>query len=272
MVKRRNHEVPKGLLKNWLGRAGSEEGLHHIVLSSGDIRFEKGREAKFAITEHIYVPERVNGERDDWLENWFSIDENGLAAFSQSAAAGTLASFTNEKLINQAIRACIALGHRSAYGMFMTMSAMEAVNGSLHETAVANVLHSIGQKFRVFSTWQFMVLYDLPVPLLISERPFLDFTSRGQNMVAMPLGPRSLMLGTPNDNPSVSKIQLRVGPAAPEHHRIAKMHNHASVEMARQWIVAESRAELDAVHSELTTEKVLSRRRTDRVILGNVSG
>jgi hypothetical protein len=199
-------------------------------------------------------------------------DENGLAAFSQSAAAGTLASFTNEKLINQAIRACIALGHRSAYGMFMTMSAMEAVNGSLHETAVANVLHSIGQKFRVFSTWQFMVLYDLPVPLLISERPFLDFTSRGQNMVAMPLGPRSLMLGTPNDNPSVSKIQLRVGPAAPEHHRIAKMHNHASVEMARQWIVAESRAELDAVHSELTTEKVLSRRRTDRVILGNVSG
>jgi hypothetical protein len=270
MGKRRNHEVPKGLLKNWLGSEGSDEGLHHIDLADGELRFEKGREAKFAITEHLYVPERVNGGRDDALENWFSIDENGLAPFARSAAAGTLATFTSEKLINQAIRACIALGYRSAYGMFMAMSVLEPLTASRHEAAVANVVRSIGQKFRVFSTWQFLVLYDLPVPLLISERPFQDFTPRGLAMVAMPLGPRALMLGRPPDHPSGSKMQLGVGPAAPEHQRIAKMHSQASIKMARQWVVAESRAELKAVQSELTPEKVLTRRRTDRVILSGV--
>ncbi len=75
-------------------------------------------------------------------------------------------------------------------------------------------------------------------------------------------------------------MKLGVGPATPEHEpiantpeheRIAKMHNHASVEMARQWVVAASRAELEAVRAELTPEKMLTRRRTDRVIVSHVN-
>lgn len=267
MVKRRNHEVPKGLLKSWIGQEGGKDGLHYIDLSTGALCFERGREASFAITDHIYVPERANGERDDALEDWFSVDENGLAVFAQMAAAGTLARFTNEKLINQAIRACIALGNRSAYSMFMAITASGVADGSPHEFAVANILRSTGQKFRAFSTWDFLVLYNLPVPLLISERPFLDFTPRGQDMVLMALGPRSLMIGTPCDNPSRRQMSLGVGPAKPEHQRMAAIHNHMSVEMARQWVVASSRAELEAFADELTPEKVLARRQTDRVII-----
>lgn len=89
-------------------------------------------------------------------------------------------------------------------------------------------------------------------------------------MVLMPLGPRALMMGTSGNRPSASEMQLGVGSARPAHERIAKMYNHASVEMARQWIVTESRAELEAIHRELTREKVLTRRQTDRVIVSNV--
>lgn len=272
MVKCRNHEVPKGLLKNWLGSQNSDRGLHHIDLSTGELRFEKGRRADFAITEHLYVPERANGKRDDALEDWFSIDESGLALFARSAAAGTLATFNNEKLINQAIRACIALGQRSAYSMFMAVSVLESKTGSAHEAAVANVMRSISHKFRALSTWEFIVLYHLPIPLLISERPFLDFTSRGPAMIMMALGPRSLLLGTAPDHPSGSKMQIAGGPAGPEHQRIATMHNHATVEMARQWVVAKTREELDAVCSELTPAKVLIRQQTDRIIASRMRG
>ena len=114
-VKRRNHEVPKGLLKNWLSSRGVDEGFHYVDLSTHDLRFEKGKEAKFAITDYLYVPERKEGKRDDALENWFSVDENGLAQFARSAAAGKLQSFKNPKFLNQAIRGCIALGSRNAY-------------------------------------------------------------------------------------------------------------------------------------------------------------
>lgn len=271
IVKRRNHEVPKGLLKNWLGNEGGHEGLHYIDLSNGMLKFEKGKEANFAITEHLYVPQRPNGERDDSLEDWFSIDENGLALFARRAAAGALESFTNQKMINQAIRACIALGSRSAYGMFMTMSVMEPANASHHEAAVANLLTSIGEKFKAFSTWRFRILYDLPVPLLINERPFMDFTIRGVDMIAMPLATRALLLGLPPENEG-EPMQLDFGPAQSEHHRIVQMHNHASVEMARQWVVAGARDELEAVQAKLTPEKVLDRRRTDRVVIKRASG
>ncbi len=102
IVKRRNHEVPKGLLKNWLGSEDGHEGAYYIDLSSGELKFDKGKEVAFAITDHLYVPLRLNGERDDALEDWFSIDENGLALFARSAATGALESFTNQKMINQA--------------------------------------------------------------------------------------------------------------------------------------------------------------------------
>ncbi|MBY3044848.1 hypothetical protein [Rhizobium leguminosarum] len=264
--------MPKGLLKSWVGREGSEVGIHYVDLSTGAVRFEKGREACFAITNYIYVPERINGERDDALEDWFSVDENGLAVFSQQAAAGTLGSFTNEKLISQAIRACIALGNRSAYSMFMAISATEAADRSPHEFAVANILRSCSQKFRAFSAWDFRVLYDLPVPLLISERPFLDFTPRGQDMVVMALGPRAILMGTPSGDPKRPQMSLGVCPATPEHSRVAIMHNFATKEMARQWVVASSRSELEAMLPQLTPEKVLERRKTDRVIVGTASG
>lgn len=272
VVKRRNHEVPKGLLKNWLGSEGGQQGVHYVDLSSGVLKFEKGKEAAFAITDHLYVPQRQNGVRDDALEDWFSIDENGLALFASSAATGTLESFTNHKMIKQAIRACIALGSRSAYNMYMAMSVMQPATGSLHEAAVANVLNSIGHKFKVFSRWKFLVLYDLPATLLISERPFIDFTIRGFDMVAMPLTPRALLLGTPPDQAGRSTMQLGVGPAGPQHHRIVQMHNRASVEMARQWMVGGTRSELEAIQAELTPERVLARRRTDRVVIERAAG
>ncbi len=266
IVKRRNHEVPKGLLKNWLGSESGDEGFHYIDLSTGMLKFERGKEANFAITDHLYVPQRSNGERDDTLEDWFSVDENGLALFARSAAAGALESFTNQKMINQAIRACIALGSRSAYGMFMTMSAMEPANGSHHEAAVANLFSSIGRKFKAFSTWRFTVLHNLPVPLLISERPFMDFTIRGFDMIAMPLSARVLLLGTPPDKAG-EPMRLGFGPAQSEHHRVVEMHNHASVEMARQWMVAGTRGELEAIQAKLTPERVLARRLTDRIVI-----
>lgn len=270
IVKRRNHEVPKGLLKQWLGSSAGQDGLHYVDLSDGSLKFERGREAAFAITDYLYVPQRSNGERDDSLEDWFSVDENGLALFAQSAAMGTLESFTNQKMINQAIRACIALGSRSAYGMHMAMSVIEPASGSHHEAAVEIVLRSIGERFKRFSTWKFMVVHDLPIPLLISERPFLDLTHRALDIVAMPLAPRVLLLGTPSETPGGSMMELGVGRAGAEHQRIAKMVNQMSVEMARQWMVGGTHGELEAIQHELTPEKVLKRRRTDRVIATRV--
>lgn len=265
-VKRRNHEVPKGLLKNWLGSRGTVEGFHYVDLSTQDLRFEEGREAQFAITEYLYVPERSDGRRDDSLEDWFSVDENGLAQFARSAAAGKLQSFRNQKLLNQAIRGCIALGSRNAYSMYMATQAMHPVNQSVHELSVANVLNSIALKFKMFASWQFTILHDLPAPLLINERPFMEITPLRLESVAMPLSPRTLMVGTPNGALGENRMKISWLQAGPEHCNIAAIVNQFTLKMARQWIVANSYEELDALQSELTSERLRERMQTDKLI------
>jgi len=62
-------------------------------------------------------------------------------------------------------------------------------------------------------------------------------------------------MGTPSNHLIGSNMRLTLVPATGDHKSIAKMHIHAKIEMARQWVVAESRAEFNAIHSEITSEK-----------------
>ncbi|MFW8596036.1 hypothetical protein [Cribrihabitans neustonicus] len=205
------------------------------------MKFEAGKKANFAITQFFYVPEREGGRRDEELEDWFSVDENGLAQIARAAESGTLSNFENPKLLNQAIRACIALGSRSAYSMYMGMHFFFQNEQSPHETSVDNVWRSISCKFNQFRSWDFKVLYDLPAPLLLNDRPFADFTPRDIDAVAMPLGPRSLLIGSCGDSRNDSKMKVSAIKGQPEHKKIVDMVNHFSIEMARQWIVAQKK-------------------------------
>lgn len=268
-LKRRNHEVPKGLLKNWLGTEGKKQGLHYVDLTNGNLMFEEGRNANFAITDFLYVPVRENDERDDALEDWFAVDEGSLADFARCRTDRDFNNLT-EKVLNKAIRACISLGQRSAYSMYMAMNVFQMGATAPHAAAVDNFSRSVGSKFMAFRNWDFLVLYDLPVPVLISDRPFLDLTPRNMDLVMISLGPRSLLLGSAPSSAGRSEMLIAVQKATPDHRRIAALHNQACIAMARHWVVAGTRTELEAIASSLTPEKVLERRQTDRVILGAV--
>jgi hypothetical protein len=97
--------------------------------------------------------------------------------------------------------------------------------------------------------YDFSVLYGMPMPLLISQAPFIDWRVRASpalRFVSLPLGPYCLLVGAPSGRssrigPVVWKSAAAMGPL--------KDHNRQIAEHARLWLVATTDDQLVAVQS-----------------------
>lgn len=271
--KRRNHEVPRGLLKNWKGSSANAIGFHYFDLDGGEIRFERGKKANFAISNYLYVPIIGTDTRDQTMEDWFSVDETGLAPFAVAAQVGNPNHISNGKILNQAIRACIALGYRSAYQFYkfseqLNLGAEENRDDLGHLEAVKNAWRIFEKKFDQFKNWDFSVIYNLPGNLLINEQPFRDWTVRHSpvQMVSMPLGPNALLTGTPPNNPARTEMALQWYPQ-PENRNICQWHNEFMIETARKWLIANNRNQLEELSSKFSPEAMKERISKDRSVI-----
>ena len=55
-AKRRNHTVPKALLKHWRTAVDGTVGYWVLDCDTGQVAFKPGSEASFAVSEFRYVP------------------------------------------------------------------------------------------------------------------------------------------------------------------------------------------------------------------------
>ena len=273
-LKRRNHEVPRGLLKNWLGSKGGQQGYHFWDFADCERKFEKGSWAGFAVTELLYVPFVSEIERSDALEDWFAVDENGLALLGVAAQSGQVHSL-KPKILTQAIRAAIALGFRNAYQFYCIGEVLDAQKPGqhLHGNIIDNAYKVFQAKFRQFSNWDFTIVYALPLNLLINESPFFDWTLRPdpQNLVTMPLAPNAILFGTPPPQKSRKEMAIR-WTRGEDKTKLAELQNQFSVENARQWIVSKTPVQIDDLAKELSRERLEHRRSLDRTVMIKVSG
>jgi len=97
--------------------------------------------------------------------------------------------------------------------------------------------------------YDFTIFHGLPQPLLISDTPFIDWRVRAKPalpFVSLPLGPYSLLVGTPSARttrsaPLLWKQAPAMGPF--------RDHNRYQVEGARRWLVATTDEQLIAVQA-----------------------
>ena len=114
IAKRRNHTVPRSLLCEWLtSNPGGRQGIYYIDCDDGTQKFEEGKQAKFAISEYLYVPIGTDGYRDERMEDWFSPDENALVTLSRETTSKSFGKAMKPRQKGNAIRASIILGYRS---------------------------------------------------------------------------------------------------------------------------------------------------------------
>ena len=246
------------LLKNWIWEHG-RIGTRYLDCTDGEIKFDEGKKSRFAAEEYIYVPLDKNANDDASVEGP-AIQEAGLARFLRAAQLGKPEEAGTIVEVQRAAQDCMELGLFSAY----QLSAQEAFARYAQEpmfedeirAAVVDDIRRIYTGMREqLALYDFSVLYGLPMPLLISEAPFIDWRVRASPalpFVSLPLGPYCLLVGAPSGRssrigPVVWKSAAAMGPL--------KDHNRQIAEHARLWLVATTDDQLVAVQSRFAEAK-----------------
>ncbi|MDN7182796.1 hypothetical protein M0D69_33230 [Caballeronia sp. SEWSISQ10-4 2] len=239
-------------LKNWIWEHG-RIGTRYLDCVDGEIKFDEGKKSHFAAERYIYVSLDKDAE-DDASTDGPTIQEAGLARFLRAAQLGTPEEAGSVAEVQRAVQDCVELGLFSAYQLeareAFARYAQEPMFEDEIRVAVVDDIRRIYAGMREqLALYDFSVLYGLPVPLLISETPFIDWRVRASPalpFVSLPLGPYCLLVGAPSGRssrigPVVWKTAAAMGPL--------KDHNRWIAERARLWLVATTDDQLVAVQS-----------------------
>ena len=240
------------ILKNWVWEHG-RIGTRYLDCTDGEIKFDEGKKSRFAAEEYIYVPlDKEAG--DDASLGGPAIQEAGLARFLRAAQLGKPDEAGTIVEVQRAVQDCVELGLFTAYQLAAREAfaryAQEPMFDDEIRAAVVDDIRGIYAGMREqLALYDFSVLYGLPIPLLISEAPFIDWrvsASPALPFVSLPLGPYCLLVGAPSGRssrigPVTWKSAAAMGPL--------KDHNRQIAERARLWLVATTDDQLVAVQS-----------------------
>lgn len=273
-AKRRNHTVPKALLKRWLTEVDGTVGHWVLDCDTGQIAFKPGAGASFAISEFRYVPVRApNGQtpyRDETVEDWFSQGENDLALITGLLLNGQ--SLENRgDTVGGFIQAAILLGFRSAYEYEAFERVLISVAPSLADDEIARrvVDHfrsAYSRKLKQFANWDYQVVPSPSESLLVCDRPMFDMTVHrlGQEMLVIPLAPSLMLVASPPSNRSRKILSFTVSDKTSS--KVVTLANRFTVERARQFIVGHP-DQLKEVQPAFAALAFQARKATDQFVV-----
>lgn len=238
------------LLKNWVWEHG-QIGTRYLDCLDGEVKFDDGKKARFAAEEIFYVSLNKDADAQTHLAGP-PIHEGALVRFLRAAQLGRPEEAGAVADVQRAAQDCVDLGLVCAYQQDVQLArARYALEPMFEDEINAAIISDVRQQYlgvrEQLRLYDFTVFHGLPAPLLISEAPFIDWRLRArpaQPFVSLPLGPYSLLVGTPSGKtsrvgPVLWKTVAAMGPF--------KEHNRYLVEAARLWLVATTDEQLVAV-------------------------
>lgn len=271
--KRRNHTVPKALLKRWRVENGGHQGHWVLDCDTGAVSFHLGKEASFAIRDYCYVPVRSTpgggAHRDESLEDWFSVGESALANTTDVILRG--GGRMKQCDFDQLLAAAILLGYRSAYEYQMMEKAIRTASpqASADEVGSLTVDHFRNLyrlKLAEFSDWSFSIFHGFPAPLVVCDRPLFDMTLHrsATQTVLIPLGPDWLLVGSPRKAGEALRDGISSYPAT---EKLMEMANRFTVERARHFVVGTREQLLHIASQNFSGEQFAKRKAADSLVL-----
>lgn len=245
-------------LKNYVWEHG-HIGTRYLDCTDGEIRFDDGKKSRFAAEKYIYVPLGKDAVDAPDVPGP-SIQEAALARFLRAAQLGKPEEAGAPADMQRAVQDCMELAVFSAYQQdardAIDRYSQEAMfDDEIRAAVVADIRRVYAAMREHLALYDFTVLHGLPAPLLFGDMPFVDWRVRikpALPLVSLPLGPYSLLVGTPSGRTS------RVAPVAWQAATSMgslKDHNRLMVERARLWLVATSDDQLAAVQGRFRKEE-----------------
>jgi hypothetical protein len=257
-----DNEAPhplRPLLKNWIWEHG-RVGTRYLDCSDGEIKFDDGKKSRFASGKIFYASLRKDAD-DAAHAAGPAIHEGGLARFLHAAQLGKPEEAGPVADVQRAAQDCVELGlvcaYQSAAQEALARYALEPMfEDEIRAAVIADIRRAYVGLREQLALYDFTVFHDLPAPLLINESPFIDWrvsVRPAQPFVSLPLGPGSLLVGTPSGKKS------RVGPVLWKNVAVMgpfKEHNRILVAATRLWLVATTDEQLIALQSRFAPPSV----------------
>src|SRR5882672_8062467 len=246
-------------LKNWVWEHGHIH-TRYLDCRDGEVKADDGKKARFASEKIFYVS--LSKDADDTTHaTGAATQEGNLARFLSAAQLGQPEKAGSVADVQRAAQDCIELGLVCAYQQDASLAHARYSQEAMFEDEIrAAVIADIRRAYvglrEQLALYDFTVFHDLPAPLLINESPFIDWrvsVRPAQPFVSLPLGPGSLLVGTPSGKKS------RVGPVLWKNVAVMgpfKEHNRILVAATRLWLVATTDEQLIALQSRFAPPSV----------------
>ena len=196
-------------LRNWVWEHG-RVGTRYLDCTTGEVRFDEGKKAHFAREAHVYIS--LFKDAEPAAQAAPTLHEGGLARLLRAAQHGRPADAGSPAEVQRAVQDCVELALVSAYQRDAEQAraryAQEPMFDNEIRAAVVDDVRRIWVDVRErLARYDFTIFHGFPQPLLISDAPFIDWRVRAKPalpFVSLPLGPYSLLVGTPSARTSRS--------------------------------------------------------------------
>jgi hypothetical protein len=236
-------------LKNWLWEHG-HIGTRYLDRSNGGLKFDEGKKANFANELPFYI----SLAKDDTAEAQTPpvIHEAALVKLLRAAQSGNPNDAGLPADVQRSVQECIDIALRCAYQHEASQAherySQEGMFDDEIREAVFTDIRKLYRPLREqMALYDFSVVYGFPTALMTCESPFIDWRTQvkpPKPFVSMVLAPYAILVGAPSTKtsragPVVWTKAAAMGPF--------KEHNQLIAKQARQWVVATTDAELEAL-------------------------
>jgi len=197
--KKKNHYLPKMLLKHWVSHDGKRKGIYTMDSERGKVYFSeiKGTGGyNFASKDNLYIP-NIDGSRRLELENWLTGLESTLDRIViklQSVKSDGL--FSSFEEMNKFLLSIVSLQHRTRYVIEQNLNYLNENKNSrklLHESKgkedkqlilenIVNASTATAAKFRQF---ELLVCKSKDKSLIFGDMPYLSDIVDGFSFVPL---------------------------------------------------------------------------------------
>ncbi len=248
MIKKNNHYVPRCLIKRWITNNGKYNGVFFLDIKAKSIDFSGsiGKKAfSFASVDNLYILSYDNNRLLN-LENWFDGLENSLSKFIDKSTKFETDLFKNDYgQLNKLMMSLVSFEFRSRYFFEKSIEYLKGDNeikldfNSKNRTILENVVNGttdyVNGQFPVELT-----IWNTDLPMLLCDRPLLLDKIDGYSF--FPLTPNTLL--TFKKTSGISSICYQR-----LNNELVHKFNDLIIQNARDWIVANSKDQLDWIVS-----------------------
>ncbi len=267
----RNHYIPKLILKNWVTRGPKYSGVHVYDIREGRSYFANANGPSafpFAIADDLYVT-KINGKRATSMETWFSGLEDSLAHLIRQAHARRddikiRRSIDSMKIV----MALIGLEYRSRYDIQMMQTAVAQSPAlksfisnnperDVQRIVLENVIHLVTDRAQALGNIEITFLHTAK-RFLCSDRPFVPVNAARDRRFVV-LTNKCMASYQPSDT-GLFRYEHQQA-----HDDLVDEMNRQIVLHSRDWVVAESAAELNAAIAVQRSDDWAMRKAEDHV-------